>query len=472
MPPRERPERGFEEPDEGSPVIMPDESLADSSSEECWEPGIIEVVLRCAIPPEKLVDAANAPLNGQPSNEAELIGLSGVLRRYGLKDAVFSFESLDDVEASAELSRENHITLSFSEDQDVAQIAKDLTQLEVVERATPIPIAVPPSTPKNEPFIGEQTERVVFNPHTGFDNQWYLFRTHTDRAWKLGASGAGVVIADIDFGFLDTHEELEHRIELKHNSFDDSDTVSHGNKISHGTAVLGLAGAADNDLGIIGFAFGASLWAIQANTGKGPRPPCNTWARAIDYVRDADSGGRRKVIMLEVQTCRLGNYEMVPSVNKAIRDAIAGGVVVCVAAGNGNRDVCIDDLNETIPLTGSILVGATIDHVSGNKRAGFSNFGDRVAVSAPGDLNHDLTCSSCPSNKYMRGFGGTSGATPKVAGAIALMLEKNPALSHHDVKDILVATGAEVVTAADKPVGKFLDVGVAVREAVNRRGNH
>ena len=31
------------------------------------------------------------------------------------------------------------------------------------------------------------------------------------------------------------------------------------------------------------------------------------------------------------------NYEMVPSVNAAIRTAIANGVVVCVAAGNGDR---------------------------------------------------------------------------------------------------------------------------------------
>ena len=57
---------------------------------------------------------------------------------------------------------------------------------------------------------------------------------------------------------------------------------------------------------------------------------------AIDWVRTTDGGGLHKIINLEVQTGTFGNYEMVPSVNAAIRTAIANGVV-CVAAGNGDR---------------------------------------------------------------------------------------------------------------------------------------
>ena len=42
------------------------------------------------------------------------------------------------------------------------------------------------------------------------------------------------------------------------------------------------------------------------------------------------------MVILEVQTSAFGNYEQVPSVNAAIKTAIASGVVVCVAAGNGD----------------------------------------------------------------------------------------------------------------------------------------
>jgi subtilisin family serine protease len=138
-------------------------------------------------------------------------------------------------------------------------------------------------------------------------------------------------------------------------------------------------------LGMAGFAFRATLWPIQANSGPGTALGGNAWARAIDWVRTANSGGRRKVIILEVQTGAFGNYEQVLSVNAAIRTAIANGVVVCVAAGNGDRDAGLDDVGDPIRETGSILVGATAYHATENRRAGFSNYGARVTVSAPGD---------------------------------------------------------------------------------------
>ena len=90
-----------------------------------------------------------------------------------------------------------------------------------------------------------------------------------------------------------------------------------------------------------------------------------------------------------MQTGPFGNYEMVPSVNAAIRTAIAHGVVVCVAAGNGDRDAGIDDSGNPIPETGSILVGATEYHATQNRRAGFSNFGARITVCAPGDSSQE-----------------------------------------------------------------------------------
>ena len=231
---------------------------------------------------------------------------------------------------------------------------------------------------------------------------------------------------------------------------------------------MGLAGAADNNLGMAGIAYEATLWPIQANTGAGAALGGSEWARAIEWVRTANSGGRRKVIILEVQTGSYGNIEMLPSVNAAIHTAIAGGVVVCVAAGNGNRDAGIDDAGKPIPPTGSIFVGATEYHATENRRASFSNFGSQVVVCATGDATHDVTCNSTADTAYRNGFGGTSGATPKVAGAVALMLAATPHLTHVDLRATLHNTGGPVVTDAAKPVGTFLNSEAAVREAVQR----
>lgn len=355
------------------------------------------------------------------------------------------------------------MTFYFPPDADTVQIVKELRSLKLVERAVPVPKAVPASDPADEPRLGNSDQVGLI-----LETQWYIFRTRTNLAWKLGTTGKDVVIADIDFGFRVTHQDLRDRIKLKHNAYDGSEKVSQGDGTDHGTATLGLAGAAVNGLGIAGVAFGADLWAIQANTGTGPRPRCNPWARAIDFVRRRDSQGKRKVILVEIETLNGGNYEMVPSVNKAIRDAIESDIVVCVAAGNGGDDAELDLLGDFIPVTNSILVGATAFDPLVNPLAHFSNHGPRIVVSAPGSLEHDVTCGIRSDDNYRSGFGGTSGAAAKVAGAVALMLEKDPKLSHNEVREILITTGTDVFTDPSRPGGKFLSVEAAVVEADKR----
>ncbi|UOY02070.1 S8 family serine peptidase [Blastococcus sp. PRF04-17] len=323
---------------------------------------------------------------------------------------------------------------------------------------------VAPAGPLSDPLVGTSGQ-VVVNPSTGLENQWYVFRCAVNTAWSR-SSGRNVVITDIDWGYRTSHQDLSAKIRRTYNSFDGTAVVTHGGSVSHGTAVAGLAGAAVNGRGMSGVAHDAELWAVQADSGTSPGLGGNAWARGIDWVRTQNSNGRRKVIVLEVQTGAFGNYEQVPSVNAAIRTAIAAGVVVCVAAGNGDKNAGLDDSGKAIPETGSILVGATAYHATQNKRAWFSNWGPRITVSCPGDADHDLTCLDSSDTAYRNGFGGTSGATPKIAGAAALMLAVNPGLSHADVRRILTVTGSALTADPGKDLGRFLDAGAAVRQAV------
>ena len=459
-------------PNRFGPTNLPPGSLPSA----VFEPGVVEIEFRDEVRPQIIPTTSGAPSEIASPQGAELTELNEILRRYQLQGAESSFQTSQQEAAEAQAVTQQQgvdvpnlgsfVTLYFPPDANTQQIAQELNRLPEVERAVAVPKAIPPQTPLNEPLVGT-SDQVVFNPATGLENQWYIFRCRTNQAWTM-ATGEGVVIADIDWGYRTSHQDLASRLDLSHayNAFDGGTNVSTGGSISHGTAVMGIAGGADNNLGMGGFAFGASLWPVQADSGPGPFLGGNAWARGIDWVRTADSGGRRKVIILEVQTGSFGNYEMVPSVNAAIRTAIAHGVVVCVAAGNGDRDAGIDDSGNPIPETGSILVGATEYHATQNRRAGFSNFGPRVVVCAPGDGSHDLTCSSTSDSAYRNGFGGTSGATPKVAGTVALMLDVNPNLTHEEVRTILNSTGTPVVTDAGKPVGTFLNAEAAVRQAI------
>lgn len=473
---KSRPPASAEVIDPGLPVVIPPGVEWVDFVSKAPQPVTIEVVFKQAVRPEDLKLAVASPPDVQLPENAGLTssGLIDICQRHHLQGIEPSFRSLQNVEhkeqdwtdIAMKYDRENFIRLHFPEGEDVIQILQELKGLLEVEDAVPVPKAVPPTRPQDEPFVGTQA------PADDEETQWYIFRCRTDSVWDKGFSGKDVVIADIDFGFCTDHEELQSRIELKHNSVDGTDKIGQGNAKTHGTAVLGLAAASVNGKGIAGFAHGASLWAIQANFGA-EQPPLkgDPWVNAIDFVRETDSGGRRKVIILERQTDKCGNIEMVPSIRKAIQDAIASNIVVCVPAGNGCKPVAVSDFGEDIPETGSILVGATKygPDPSRNEPAEFSNFGRRVAVSAPGDLEKDITCSCLNDPPYGNKFGGTSGAAAKVAGAVALMLEANSELFPAQVKEILINEGRRVVAVRSRSIGSFLDVEAAVAEAIRRK---
>jgi subtilisin family serine protease len=433
-------------------------------------PGVASPPATDDVPPRVIEVRLASDIRG--SAVAALDDFNSVLRRRGVRRMEPSFRDPAARTGATAAAAPVHpdpalasfVRLHFDEQDDVAAITAELRGLREVRQAVVVPEAIPSHAPVDEPLAGSDDQLVV-DPQTGLERQWYLFRCGVNHAWAT-ATGRDVVIAGIDFGFRITHEDLRARIDPAglHNSFDGSANVGQGSKISHGTAVLGFAAAASNQVGVVGCAFDATVWAVQANTGA-VRRQGDPWANAIEWVRTKDSGGRRKVIIFEPQSGNFRSYEQVPSVNEAIRRAISDGIVVCVVAGNGDVDAARGDDGSDIPETGSILVGATVFGATGNARWSMSNFGTRVAVAAPGDLAHDVTCDSGADTAYRNSFGGTSAATAKVAGVAALMLQANPHLTPGDVRQILIRTGGAVSTAAGKPIGVFLDAASAVARA-------
>ena len=459
-----------------------------------------EVVIEVEFVPEvEDIDAILAGINlpahtGGPSGETDF---ANVARTHGVSDArpVFTREEVeedrarrnafrDSLLASAgpqvrpgQLSRleqmpppRHYVRLRFPPGTSATAVITALEALPQVNRAIVVPRAAPPSFPTDE-MIGTSGSDVDVDPETLLEKQWYLHRTRVPQAWQH-TLGKGVVIIDIDFGCRISHREFVGQIERTHNTFDGTNNVTTGPEVGHGTAVLGIAGARSNGQGIAGYAPKATLWAIQGDTGTGPPLQTETpWSDAIRFAKNTDAGGRRKVILVELETEKGGNFEQLGSINEVIRQAIAENCVVVVTAGNGDRRVDLGDSGAPFEPTGSILVGATVFDAQVNRRADFSNYGDDVVVSAPGDQVHDVTCGPSGDNTYWNTFGGTSGAAAKVAGTVALMLSVNRHLSHDEVRDILRTTGSNIITEADKPVGKFLNAEAAVVEALNRLPN-
>ena len=447
---------------------------SNDSDDSTWVAGAIEIQLREGLQPEvglasngvmcEFTAAVETAADTLPS---PLSALNEVLLKHDCQEAIAVFDTtVEDMAETQAMALEQDMevpdlsgfyTLHFPPERDVWSIAEELREVPEVLHANPLPKIKPAGAGP----LSDLNELLGLNDQMT-DKQWYIFRCRIDRAWALGYTGKGVVVADIDWGFLTTHPDLAPHLnlEMAYNSEDGTDQVSQGGALKHGTGVLGLVGAAANAGGMVGIAHGAELWPIQVNTTSDLVVRARPWARAIYWVTLAPSGDKRKVMIIEGQTSKGRNITQIHSVRAAIQHAIARGIVVCVPAGNGNHQVELDDADRCFTPVGIIVGATTFD----DKPFEVTNFGASVVVSAPGDELFDLTCNDDLNDLYRFDFGATSGATAKVAGVVALILEANPRLTHADIKEILSTTGTRITS---KELGNLLDCEEAVRAALS-----
>jgi subtilisin family serine protease len=232
-------------------------------------------------------------------------------------------------------------------------------------------------------------------------------------AWDVETGAPDVVVAVMDSGIDGTHPDLAGALVPGHNFVDDNADTS--DPFGHGTAVAGIVGArANNGLGAAGVCWSCRLMPLRVLRPEGFALKA-TMARAVDYA--VDHGVAVINISLYGET-RNG------FLHDAIRRAREAGVLVVGAAGNEGWRV--EEYPAAFPDV--ISVGATAD---GGRLADYSNRGDWVKVAAPGCL---------PTTQAGGGFGagcGTSGATPVVAGILALLRTHAPLASAQQLEAAL-----------------------------------
>jgi subtilisin len=187
----------------------------------------------------------------------------------------------------------------------------------------------------------------------------------------------------------------------------------------HGTHVAGTVAALDNDLGVVGVAPGARLWAVKVLEANGSGSYAMVIA-GIDWVA-ANEG------TIEVANMSLGGG-FSQALNAAVAGAVGVGVTMVVAAGNSDADSAnYSPASEPTAITVSALAdfnglagggaAATCRTDVDDTFADFSNWGDlTIDIIAPGVC----ILSTVPGGGYDT-FSGTSMASPHVAGAAALL---------------------------------------------------
>jgi len=341
--------------------------------------------------------------------------------------------------------------------------------------------------------------------HTGTKAiAWGVNQINAPSVWAQGYTGQGVVVGVLDTGVNYNHVDLQDHMwtnngEIPNNGVDDDGNgyvddyygydfaYDDGDPMDgqgHGTHCAGTV-AGDGTAGTqTGVAPDAQIMALKILNDYGGGNEADVW-EGVQYALDNGAD----VLSASIGWCHRYNPDR-RQWRQVGDNVLAAGVVWVAAAGNEGDlsdpwNSCPDAAPDNVATPGDIpspwkhpdqasngsngsqssviTVGATDsnDNIAsfssrgGSTWSGIVGYNDypyvgtygkrgliKPDVSAPGV---DITSLDYQSNTgYISGWDGTSMATPHVAGAVALMLSKNPGLSPRVVDSLLQTTAIEL----------------------------
>jgi hypothetical protein len=314
--------------------------------------------------------------------------------------------------AAARAPFDRYLAAEAADPQSAAELAGRLRRLAFVEAAyvegRPCP---PPVNAADDPRSASQG--YLDAAPAGIDARW---------AWAH-ADGGGVRVVDLEQGWTLNHEDLAAA------SISLISGLNHAFP-GHGTAVLGQLVGVDNTRGVVGIAPRATARVVSQWRSSTNYNTADAILSAVDAMGEGD------VLLLEANVDFNGYsllpVEIEPAVFDAIRHAVDAGIVVVEAAGNGGNDLdtVLDSDNRQVfnrsgadfRDSGAIIVGASAS-TAPHGRLGFSNHGSRIDCYAWGQniVTTGDGLNGTSTTQYTTGFGGTSGASPMVAGAAVLL---------------------------------------------------
>ncbi|MFH0836232.1 MAG: S8 family serine peptidase [Candidatus Micrarchaeota archaeon] len=351
--------------------------------------------------------------------------------------------------------------LKVSSDQDTEQVSQELSQFtEQIEYVAPVRkyyLALIP----NDPYWDSSGAW-----GQAYQDVYGLHLINAAGAWDV-TRGANVVVAVIDTGVDFGHTELQGQFwvnedEVPANGKDDDnngyvDDVNGWNFVEnnknpvddfgHGTHCAGtIAAVMNNGRGVAGVAPNVKIMPLRGLSAAGGDSV--KLAQAIRYA--VDNGA-------DVLSNSWGGFGYDPILADAVAYAIEHGTVFIASAGNANSQV---EYFVPASFDGVIAVAASDWN---DQRAAFSNYGDKIAVTAPGvnvlslraagtDMyatpdNPSPTEHVIPqgnSNGEYYYASGTSMSAPHAAGVAALVKSVHPEYSPNQVALALTISADDV----------------------------
>lgn len=337
-------------------------------------------------------------------------------------------------------------------------------------------------------------------------------------AWtKPGGKGKGVRVTDIEWDWVTDHEDFPAIGNMFYGGR--PACVYHYGATEHGTAVMGVIASPHNGIGVDGispeieFGLGSTcrlieyVWAALVATFD-HQAGSDDWrgrsqnvvvANAINEARENMDAGDIMLIEQHTwadtdgRTCssNCGQFGMIameyyPECFDAIRRAIAKGITVVEAAGNGRQN--LDDpgyegrFDPSTRHSGAIVVGASgagngrpASFTCHSKRLDVYSWGGGVVTIGYGDGSTDPFNKKEIPRYYTNDFGGTSSASAIIAGATASMQgmrlgAKRLALTPREMRELLHSTGTpQEATTISRPIGRQPNLKAAAKKSIGEK---
>ena len=315
----------------------------------------------------------------------------------------------------------------------------------------------------------------------------HITHINADKAWKLGYTGKGVVVAIIDTGVNYDHDDLkDHLWKDPSNSYPGYNFLNPGTAPSddkgHGTHCAGVVGGYGTSGTATGIAPDATLMCLKVNSAS-VNAQLNTVVTAVEYAVEKGAD------VISISKNGWASNDSHITFRNLFNNTLNAGIITLVSAGNYRAN-----LNTNLPVPGNVMAPANCPPpylhpdqtltggVSGVMCIGSVGYDNNIAVfssqgpvtwegvngyddypynngASMGLIRPDLVAPGenivtlSNTNNGTVTTMGTSISTPIVAGVVALMLEKNPDLTPAEICRILENTATKLTPKKSNDYG-------------------